>query len=82
VLLASSGAGAVYVYLRTGTRWAQQAYLKASNTGMSDNFGGSMALSLDTLVIASPSEAGGSTGFSGNPADDSTPRAGALYAFR
>jgi hypothetical protein len=78
----ASGAGAVYVYLRTGTTWAQQAYLKASNTGMSDNFGGSIALSPDTLVIAAPSEASGSTGFSGNPADDSTSRSGAFYAFR
>jgi hypothetical protein len=78
----ATGAGAVYVYLRTGTTWAQQAYLKASNTGMSDNFGGSIALSLDTLVIAAPSEASGSTGFTGNPADNSTPRSGAFYAFR
>jgi hypothetical protein len=79
---AAVGAGAVYVYLRTGTTWAQQAYLKASNTGMSDNFGGSIALSQDTLVIASPTEASGSTGFTGNPADNSTPRSGAFYAFR
>jgi FG-GAP repeat protein len=76
------GAGAVYVYLRTGTTWTQQAYLKASNTGMSDNFGGSIALSPDTLVIAAPTEASGSTGFTGNPADNSTPRSGAFYAFR
>src|SRR2546423_4904456 len=27
------GAGAVYVFTRTGTSWAQQAYIKASNTG-------------------------------------------------
>src|SRR5499425_2904855 len=26
-------AGAVYVFTRTGTTWAQQAYIKASNTG-------------------------------------------------
>jgi hypothetical protein len=78
----TTGAGAVYVYLRTGTTWAQQAYLKASNTGMSDNFGGSIALSPDTRVISAPTEASGSTGFSGNPADDSTPRSGAFYAFR
>jgi hypothetical protein len=76
------GAGAVYVYLRTGTKWAQRAYLKASNTGMSDNFGGSIALSPDTLVIAAPTEASGSTGFGGNQADNSTPRSGALYGFR
>ena len=26
-------AGAVYIFTRTGTTWAQQAYVKASNTG-------------------------------------------------
>ena len=31
--------GAVYVYARSGTGWAQQAYLKASNTGSNDQFG-------------------------------------------
>ena len=28
--------GAVYVFTRTGTTWSQQAYIKASNTGVSD----------------------------------------------
>src|SRR5262245_11986336 len=32
-------AGAVYVYARTADRWAQQAYIKASNPGADDQFG-------------------------------------------
>jgi hypothetical protein len=28
----ATGAGAVYVYIRAGTTWSQQAYVKASNT--------------------------------------------------
>src|SRR6185369_11222301 len=30
--------GAVYVFVRTGTLWTQQAYVKASNPGQSDKF--------------------------------------------
>ena len=31
--------GAAYVFVRSGTNWSQQAYLKASNTGAGDQFG-------------------------------------------
>src|SRR5262245_36866070 len=31
--------GAAYVFVRNGTTWSQQAYLKASNPGMNDYFG-------------------------------------------
>ncbi|WP_428261618.1 cadherin-like beta sandwich domain-containing protein [Haliangium sp.] len=46
-------AGAVYVFRRTGARWAQEAYLKASDTGSLDEFGFSVALSGDTLAVGS-----------------------------
>jgi len=42
-------AGAVYVFVRNGTTWSQQAYLKASNTSASDQFGRSVAVSGDTV---------------------------------
>ena len=32
-------AGAAYIFVRNGTTWSQQAYLKASNTDPGDNFG-------------------------------------------
>ena len=35
----SFNAGAVYVFVREGTTWTQQAYLKASNTLVSDTEG-------------------------------------------
>ena len=35
----ASNAGAVYVFTRSGANWAQQAYIKASNTGAGDRFG-------------------------------------------
>src|SRR5262249_30416606 len=47
----AASAGAAYVFLRSGTTWSQQAYLKASNTNANDFFGGSVALSGDTLVV-------------------------------
>src|SRR5207247_2383118 len=47
----ASKSGAAYVFVRNGTNWSQQAYLKASNTEASDEFGSSVAISGDTIVI-------------------------------
>ncbi len=47
----SADSGAAYVFLRTGTIWAQQAYLKPSNPGMQNYFGTSVAVSGDTVVV-------------------------------
>ena len=44
-------AGAAYVFVRNGSTWSQQAYLKASNTDENDNFGRSVAISGDTIVV-------------------------------
>ena len=54
--------GAVYIFIRTGTDWRQQAYIKASNADASDHFGFSVALSGDTLVVGAPFESSNSTG--------------------
>jgi uncharacterized membrane protein len=74
-------AGAVYVFARTGTAWAQQAYLKASNTGAGDTFGSAVAVSGDTLVVGAWSEDSNAPGVNGNQADNSAPSAGATYVF-
>ena len=47
----ASAPGAVYVFVRNGTAWSPEAYLKASNTGPSDLFGVSVGLSGDTAVV-------------------------------
>lgn len=75
--------GAVYVYVRRGGAWAQQAYVKASNAGQSDLFGMNVALSADgtTMAVAAPWEASAVTGVNGNQNDDSLPQAGAVYVF-
>jgi hypothetical protein len=76
-------AGAVYVYTRTGDRWAQQAYVKASNTGADDQFGFAVALSADgnTLAVSAPYEDSAATGINGNQADNSMANSGAVYVF-
>ena len=47
----ASGSGAAYVFTRSGTTWAQQAYLKASNAEAGDLFGSSVSVSGDTIVV-------------------------------
>jgi hypothetical protein len=74
-------AGAAYVFVRTGTTWTQQAYLKASNTDASDGFGTSVAISGDTVVVAAPYEDSSATGINGNQTDNSRSSAGATYVF-
>jgi hypothetical protein len=76
-------AGAVYIYARTGDRWAQQAYVKASNTGADDQFGFAVALSADgnTLAVSAPYEDSAATGIDGNQADSSMANSGAVYVF-
>ncbi len=76
-------AGAVYVYLRTGTAWAPEAYLKASNTGASDLFGQSVSMSADgtRLAVGAPGESSSATGVNGDQADNGTNGSGAVYVF-
>ena len=54
---AANYSGAAYVFRRTGTLWAQEAYVKASNTGSEDNFGVSVSLAGDTLAVGARYEA-------------------------
>ena len=75
------GSGAAYVFVRSGTAWSQQAYLKASNTGASDDFGGAVAISGNTVVVGAMGEGSSATGVDGNPSDNSAPGSGAAYVF-
>ncbi|MFN0204729.1 MAG: FG-GAP repeat protein [Planctomycetota bacterium] len=76
-----SASGAAYVFVRSGTIWSQQAYLKASNTDTSDFFGFGVAISGDTIVVGAPLEDSNATGVNGNGADNSLFTAGAAYVF-
>ena len=77
----ASQAGAVYVFTRSGTTWSQQAYVKASNTRANANFGGSVALSGDTLAVGASGESSNASGINGDQADTSAAQAGAVYVF-
>jgi hypothetical protein len=78
-------AGAAYVFRRSGTTWAQQAYLKAPNVGAGDQFGFSVAISGDTVVVGAVEEASNQTTITNGAtasADDSATSAGAAYVFK
>ncbi len=74
-------AGAAYIFLRSGTTWSQQAYLKASNADSADYFGDSVAVSGEIVVVGAQSEASAATGVNGNGTDNSKPLSGAAYVF-
>ena len=73
--------GAVYVFVRSGETWAQQAYIKASNTESLDGFGASVALAGDTLAVGANGEDSSATGIDGDQADNSASGSGAVYVF-
>jgi cysteine-rich repeat protein len=73
--------GAAYVFVRSGTTWSQQAYLKASNTDADDGFGYAVGISGDTVVVGAYGEASAATGVNGNQSDNSASSSGAAYVF-
>ncbi len=75
--------GAAYVFSRSGSTWSQQAYVKASNTEANDNFGRSVAISLDgnTLAVGANGEDSEATGIDGNESLSSATESGAVYVF-
>ena len=74
-------AGAAYVFVRSGTTWSQQAYLKASNTGLADQFGYSVSISGDTLVVGANGEDSNATGVNNGEGNNSRINSGAVYVF-
>src|SRR5260221_608016 len=74
-------AGAAYVFVRSGTNWTQQAYLKASNSGSNNYFGGAVSISGDTVAIGANGEPSNATGVNGNQSDKSALNSGAAYVF-
>lgn len=77
----AANSGAAYVFAREGTNWTQQAYLKASNTGTEDNFGYSVVVSGDVIVVGAPYESSNATGVNGNQTNNSAYASGATYVF-
>ena len=74
------GSGAAYVFVRSGTNWSQQAYLKASNPEGNDDFGWTVAISGDTVVVGDH-ESSSATGVNGDQSNNGAPGSGAVYVF-
>jgi hypothetical protein len=84
----TSSSGAVYIFVRTGTVWTQQAFLHASNRSEaagddSDQFGTALSLSADgnTLAVGVPWERSNATGINGDQGNNAAPTSGAVYIF-
>ena len=73
--------GAAYLFVRSGSSWSQQAYIKASNTGSDDLFGSAVSIDADQAVIGARGEASNATGVDGEQNNDSAFLAGAVYLF-
>jgi len=67
---AGSNQGSAYVFVRSGTSWHLQAKLTAEDGQANDNFGSSVAISADTVVVGAENDDG--------PAGDSQ---GSVYVF-
>ncbi len=79
---ANGESGSAEVFARSPGGWRRQAYLKASNADRQDFFGGSVAISGDTIVVGAPGESSAATGIDGNGRNNDAPYSGASYVFR
>jgi len=66
---------------QTENEFAQQAYIKASNSGDGDQFGYSLAMSGNTLAVGAYREDSNATGVDGDQSDNSLSDSGAVYIF-
>lgn len=73
--------GAVFVFRRSGAGWEREAFIKASNAGMGDLFGSSVALDGNRLLVGAPGERSNAVDVGGDQTDDSLELAGAAYVF-
>ena len=77
----AADAGAVYVFQRTGTNWRIIAYLKAHNTGAGDQFGFSVAMERNRIVVGAPGEDKFGLGVDSPGSNDASPDSGSAYIF-
>ena len=77
-------AGAVYFYTKSGSSWAKTSFLKAPNTGTSDQFSVSVAMDETgaTLVVGAAKESSNATGVAGTGQNNNGASAsGAVYVY-
>ncbi|HMF02823.1 MAG TPA: integrin, partial [Terriglobia bacterium] len=78
-----NSSGAVYIFVRNGTMWSQEAFIKSSNPDKEDWFGSRLTLSGDgnTLAVGAQVEDGGSKGINGDQKNQTAEDSGAIYFF-
>ncbi|MEO1229067.1 MAG: hypothetical protein AAFZ18_09195 [Myxococcota bacterium] len=78
-----SGAGAAYLFRRSGRSWVIETYLKASNPGPDDHFGVCVALSADgdTAAVGATFEDSSHSSVGNVRPNDSQTDPGAVYGF-
>jgi uncharacterized repeat protein (TIGR01451 family) len=77
--------GAAYTFIRIGSAWISESYIKASNTrdivGIGANFGNSVAISGDTMAIGAPHEDNSAVGINNNQKLGVQTFSGAVYLY-
>ena len=66
---AGTDTGSAYVFTRTGTTWSQQAKIVGTDTAIGDEYGASIAITGDSVIVGSPSD------------DDAGSASGSSYVF-
>ena len=77
----ATDSGAAYVFTRFNNTWTQQAYLKATNTEARDQFGNTVAISGDTIIVGALQEDSEASGVDGDEDSNTLTDAGAAYVF-
>jgi len=75
--------GAAYVFVRKDGKWSQQAYMKAFNTRINDQFGWALTMSRDgnTIAVGAHLEDSGAKGINGDQTDASAEDSGSVYVY-
>ena len=74
-------AGAVYVYVRSGSTWSLQEYVKHPDPDGDDSFGASVSLAHGMLLVGAPGDDGADRGLGGDATDNGSNQAGAAVFY-
>ncbi|MEZ4462078.1 MAG: hypothetical protein R3E66_20630 [bacterium] len=77
----AAGSGSVFVFVRFGNAWMQQAQLKASNPDIDDAFGQAVGIAGDTLIVGAPHEDSEAREIDGDQTSNRQSDSGAVYVF-
>lgn len=80
----ATDSGAAYLFRLNAGTWAQEAFVKASNTDAFDKFGHAVILSADskTFSVGATGEASSAVSIDGMQSDNSAAHSGAVYVYK